>query len=145
MQLKQIMTREVETIRPDATLEQAAEKMAAFDVGLLPVCEDQKLIGTITDRDITVRATAQGLDPKTTPVRNAMTEVVVCEFEDQDVREGARMMQDNRIRRLLILNGDKQLAGIVALADLAIGVDDKGITMQVLERVSEPTQVPQHA
>ena len=79
MQLRQIMTRQVETIRPNATLQQAAEKMATFDVGMLPVCEGQRLIGTITDRDITVRATSQGLDPKKTPVLSAMTEVVVCE------------------------------------------------------------------
>lgn len=141
MQLKQIMTRNVETIRPNATLEQAAGMMASLDVGLLPVCEGAKLIGTITDRDITVRATARGLDPKKTPVLSAMTKVVVCDFEEQDVRDGVRMMMDNRIRRLLILNGDKKLSGIVSLADLATSMEDRGLKAQVLERVSEPARV----
>lgn len=141
MQLKQIMTRNVETIRPNATLEQAAGKMASLDVGMLPVCEGQRLLGTITDRDITVRATAQGLDPRKTQVQSAMTEVVVCDFEEQDVREGARMMMDHRVRRLLILDGDKKLAGIVSLADLATSIDDKSLLGQLLERVSEPAQV----
>ncbi len=144
MQLKQIMTRNVETIRPNATLEQAAGMMASLDVGLLPVCEGAKLIGTITDRDITVRATARGLDPKKTPVLSAMTQVVVCDFEEQDVRDGARMMMDNRIRRLLILNGDKKLSGIVSLADLATSMEDQSLTAQVLERVSEPAHVLAH-
>lgn len=141
MQLKQIMTRNVETIRPNATLEQAAGKMASLDVGMLPVCEGQRLLGTITDRDITVRATAQGLNPRKTQVQSAMTEVVVCDFEEQDVREGARMMMDHRVRRLLILDGDKKLAGIVSLADLATSIDDKSLLGQLLERVSEPAQV----
>ncbi len=141
MQLKQIMTRNVETIRPNATLEQAAGKMASLDVGMLPVCDGHRLLGTITDRDITVRATAQGLNPRKTQVQSAMTEVVVCDFEEQDVREGARMMMDHRVRRLLILDGDKKLAGIVSLADLATSIDDKSLLGQLLERVSEPAQV----
>ncbi len=141
MQLKQVMTRNVKTIEPDATLEQAAGKMASLDVGMLPVCEGSKLVGTITDRDITVRATAQGLDPRKTRVQNAMTEVVVCDFEEQDVRDGARMMMDNRIRRLLILNGDKKLTGIVSLSDLATSTDDKNLAAEVLEQVSEPAPV----
>lgn len=141
MQLKQIMTRNVETIRPNATLEQAAGMMASFDVGLLPVCEGAKLIGTITDRDITVRATARGLDPKKTPVLSAMTEVAVCDFDEQDVRDGARMMMDNRIRRLLLLDGDKKLSGIVSLADIATSMEDRGLKAKVLERVSEPVRV----
>jgi CBS domain-containing protein len=145
MQLKQVMTRNVETIEPDATLERAAGKMASLDVGMLPVCEGSKLVGTITDRDITVRATARGLDPRKTQVQNAMTKVVVCDFEDQDVRDGARMMMDNRIRRLLILNGHKKLTGIISLSDLATSTDDKNLVAEVLEQVSEPTRVPARA
>ncbi len=141
MQLKNIMTRDVETIESDASLQQATEKMASLDVGMLPVMDDEKLIGAITDRDIMVRATAKGLDPIKTPVRSAMTEVVICGIEDQNIKEGTRIMMDNQIRRLLILNHDKKLVGVVSQADLAMEVDDKNLVGEVVERVSEPAKV----
>ena len=145
MQLYEIMTGGIETIAPDASLQAAAQKMTTLDVGILPVREGDKLIGAITDRDITIRAVAQGLDPVKTPVRYAMTEMVVCGFADQDIKEGTRLMMDNQIRRLFIIDRDKQLIGIVSLADLALGVDDKDLAGQVLTRISEPAQVPMHA
>jgi len=135
------MTREIETIRPDASLQQAAQKMMVLDIGMLPVTEGDQLIGAITDRDITVRATAQGLVADKTPVRAAMTPVVVCGFEDQDIKEGTRLMMDNRVRRLPIMNRSKQLVGVVSLADVATGVDDEVLTAHTLQRISEPTPV----
>lgn len=144
MQLKDVMTRDVETIRSDAMLQQAAQKMTLRDVGMLPVVNgDKNLLGTITDRDITVRATAQGLDPTKTQVRSAMTEVVICGFEDQDIEEGGRLMMDNQIRRLLILNRHNKLVGVVSLGDLAIRADGERLPGQVLERVSE-SAMPKH-
>jgi CBS domain-containing protein len=140
MKLKEVMTRGVDVTRPDATLEAAAEKMKSLDVGPLPVCDGDRLVGMVTDRDITVRATAAGRDPKTTPIREAMTEKVVYCFEDQDVREAARLIEEKQIRRLPVLNRDKRLVGIVSVGDLAVRTHDKGLTGEVVERVSAPSQ-----
>src|SRR3954468_20803840 len=100
MRVREVMTRRVEWIRPDANLQEAARKMKSLDVGPLPICDNDRLVGMLTDRDITVRAVAEGCDPKTTKVRQAMTEGVDYCFEDQDVTEAARMMKDKQIRRL---------------------------------------------
>ncbi len=139
MELKNVMTLNVEVISPDATLEEAAQKMQARDIGPLPVCDGGRLAGMLTDRDITVRATAEGRDPKTTKVREVMTTDVVCASEDQTVEEAARLMQEAQVRRLLVLNRDKQLVGIVSLGDLAVGTGDEKLAGEVLKRVSEPS------
>src|SRR5688572_12331812 len=120
MQLKDIMTPKPDCIRPDDTLQEAARRMRDLDVGPLPVCgDDDRLAGMITDRDITIRAVAEGKDPTTTRVREAMTEEIIYGFEDQDVQEAARTMQERQVRRLLVMNRDKRLVGIVSLGDLA--------------------------
>jgi CBS domain-containing protein len=140
MQLKDIMTRQVEVTSPEATIQQAAEQMRRLDVGPLPVCDGDRLIGMLTDRDITVRAVAEGSDPTTTIVREAMTPEIVYGFEDQDVQEAARLMEQYQIRRLPILNRDKRLVGIVSLGDLAVGTGNPPLAGEVLEQVSEPTR-----
>src|SRR5881296_3134577 len=104
MLVRDMMTRRVEVIHPDATLAEVAEKMKSLDVGPLPVCDGERLVGMVTDRDITVRAVAKGCDPNTTPVRDVMTSDVVYCFEDQDLSTAARMMERCQIRRLPILN-----------------------------------------
>jgi len=139
MKLKDIMTAEPECIRPDATLQEAARRMRELDVGPLPVCgENDRLAGMITDRDITVRAVAEGKDPKSTTVGEAMTKDVIYCFEDQDVYEAARTMQERQIRRLIVLNRDKRLVGIVSLGDLAVETGDRQQAGEVLQDVSEP-------
>src|SRR5687767_4750775 len=121
MQVKEIMTRNVECVRPTDTLEVAARKMRDLDIGPLPVCGgDDRLAGIVTDRDITVRATADGRDPTRTTVKEVMTPDVVYVFEDQDAKDAADTMATHQIRRVLVLNRDKRLAGIVAMADLAV-------------------------
>jgi CBS domain-containing protein len=140
MQLKDLMTRDVEVIHPDATVEQAAEKMEALNVGPLPVCDGQRLVGMITDRDITVRAVAAGVAPDEARVRDVMTADVTYAFEDQDVREAQQLMQQHQLRRLPILNRDKRLVGIVALGDLAVDTDDARGAGETLERISEPAK-----
>lgn len=145
MQLKSIMTREVETIGPDSTIQQASEKMASLDLGMLPVCEGQKMLGAITDRDITVRATAKGADPAHTPVRSVMTQLVVCGIEDQQVNDAARMMMDHQVRRLPVLNHAKKLVGIISIADLAEDDGDAALAMRILGQVSKPTASLVHA
>ena len=119
MKVSEIMTRDVCIARPDHTIEDVARMMLAIDAGLLPVGEDDTLVGTITDRDIAVRAVAEGKDPATTTVREAMSEGIRYCFEDQTVDEAADLMGREQIRRLPILNREKRLVGIVALGDLA--------------------------
>ena len=120
MQLKDVMTTNVTLTDPGTTLQAAANAMREGDFGLLPVAENDRLVGTITDRDITVRAVAAGKDPTSTPVREAMSEGVVYGFEDQSTEEAARLMSQHQIRRLPVLNRDKRLVGIVALGDFAV-------------------------
>src|SRR3954451_13713623 len=109
MLVRDIMTADVEVIGPGDTLEYAARKMDDLNVGPVPVCEGNRVVGMLTDRDITVRATAAGCDPKTTLVCDAMSPDVISCYEDQDVREAAKLMKEKQIRRLLVLNRDNDL------------------------------------
>ena len=140
MQLRDIMTTDVECVSPETTLREAAEKMRQLDVGPLPVCDNDRLIGMITDRDIVVRAIAEGHDPRTTTVRQTMTEGVDFCFEDDDVSAAAGKMQDKQIRRLAVLNSDKRLVGIVSLGDLAVRTGDDEQSGETLEEISEPAK-----
>jgi CBS domain-containing protein len=138
MQLKDVMTRHVATARPDNTIAEAAEKMRSLDIGPLPVTEGAKVVGVLTDRDITTRAVAEGRDPRSTRVGDIMTRDVFFCFEDQDVKEAATLMSDLQVRRLLILDRESNLAGIVSLGDLALEAGDDKMTAKVLNRVSQP-------
>jgi CBS domain-containing protein len=140
MQIKEVMTRDVEVVRPSAPLKEAAEKMKTLDVGALPVCDGRRLVGMLTDRDISVRAVAEGRDPLDTEVQEVMTANVVYAFEDQRVEEAAQLMSDNQIRRLPIIDRDKLLVGIVSLGDLAVNAADRSMTGAVLEEVSMPAE-----
>ncbi len=136
MQITKIMTRDVQSISPDTTLQEAAQKMMTLDIGLLPVMEGARVVGVITDRDLIVRAIAAGRDPAKTHVREAMTKVVICCFEDQNTHEAAKQMNDNKIRRLPVLNRENKLVGIVSLADLSS--QDAGLAGEVLKIISQP-------
>jgi CBS domain-containing protein len=139
MKVKDVMTKGAECVRPANSLVEAAQKMKNLDVGPLPVCGDNdRLVGMITDRDITVRAVAEACDPRTTTVKDVMTPDVVYCFEDQDVEEAARLMKEHQIRRLVVLNRDKRLVGIVSLGDLAVETGDEKLAGETLEQVSEP-------
>jgi CBS domain-containing protein len=137
MQLREIMTSDVQLTNPAMKLKDAAALMRDGDFGLLPVGENDRLVGTITDRDITVRAVAEGKDPNTATVREAMSEGIRYCFEDQEVDEAAELMSGEQIRRLPVLNRDKRLVGIVALADLATTMEAAEPAGQALEGVSE--------
>ena len=138
MQVSQILTRNVETIRPDTTVKEAAQRMRSMDVGSLPVCDGRRLLGMVTDRDITIRITAEGRDAASTAVQEAMTPDVAFVFEDQDVQEAAKLMRERQIRRLPVVNRDKQLVGILALGDIATTGDDR-LSGDALEQISEPS------
>jgi CBS domain-containing protein len=139
MQINRIMTEYVEVITLETSIQEAAEQMRSLDVGVLPVCDGDRLVGILTDRDLAVRAVADGRDPKSTPIEEIMTRQVVYCFEDQDIEEAERVMEKNQIRRLPVLDRDKRIVGIVSLGDLAVKNDENraGVT---LERVSEHSQ-----
>lgn len=136
--VRDIMTREVEIIHPTATIAEAAEKMRDLNVGPLPVSDGTTVLGMVTDRDITIRATAEGHDPNTTKIRDVMTPDVVYVYDDQDVDEAAKVMGEKQIRRVVVLNRDKRLVGIIATADIAVDVNEDKLSGQMLESISEP-------
>jgi CBS domain-containing protein len=135
MNVSEVMTRDVQVATPGQSIRDAAQLMARIDAGTLPVGDDSRLVGMLTDRDIAVRAVARGLGPDT-PVRDIMsTEVKYC-FDDQSVDEVARNMADIQVRRLPVVNRDKRLVGILSLGDLA--VRSNASTDDALRGVSTP-------
>jgi CBS domain-containing protein len=139
MRIGEVMTRSVEVIGPDARLREAAGKMKTLDVGLIPVCDGDKLRGTLTDRDITVRGVAEGYDPAETKVADIMsTDLAYC-FEDDEIEAALNLMEKRQIRRLPILSREKRLVGIVSLGDLAVHTGQKARLGETLEEVSQPT------
>jgi len=138
MQVKQLMTTGVECARANDTVQEAAEKMRDLNIGPLPICgDDDRLVGMLTDRDVTVRAVSEGLDPWTCRVRDVMTPSIIYCHEDQDVAEAAQLMKENQIRRLVVLDKNKHLTGIVSLGDLAVEGGDDQLAGNTLEAVSE--------
>ena len=142
MKVSETMTPGPTVVAPDATLQEAAETMHQLDVGPLPVCDaNGRLVGMLTDRDITVRATAEGRDPYTTYVRDVMTGGdVLYVFDDQDVSEAARVMEENQVRRLAVLDRDRNLVGILSLGDIALSDVDENVSAEALEEISEPSR-----
>ena len=142
MQVSEIMTRGVETIAPDASLQQAASAMEAMGVGSLPVCDGDRLVGAITDRDIVVRGVAAGLNPIDTVVRDCMTPDIAYAFEDEDADEVLERMKVLQVRRLSVLDHDKKLVGIVSLGDIATepAAAALGSVGAAVAEISEPSR-----
>jgi CBS domain-containing protein len=136
--VKDVMHAGAETVRPGDSVKRAASLMQAADVGPLPVCDGDRLVGIITDRDITVRTVAAGRDPATTPVRDAMTATIIAVRADQDVDDAIDLMREHAIRRLPVVD-DGRLVGMVALADLARKTDERRQSA-ALEGVSQVKQ-----
>jgi CBS domain-containing protein len=114
--------------------------MRDLDVGLMPVSDNNQLLGILTDRDIAIRAVAQARDPRNTPVRDVMTTDMVFCYDDQDVSEAARLMQEKQIRRLLIRDHTMHLVGVVSLGDLSVKGGEQKMGGAVLEEVSRPSR-----
>jgi CBS domain-containing protein len=142
MKIKEVMTRAVETVRPDQSIQEAAAKMKSIDVGPMPVVDGDRLVGMLTDRDIVVRAVADGRDARTTKVREAMTSDVVCCTEDDDVKDAAKKMKDRQIRRIVVVDAGQRVTGIVSLGDIAVDTSDEKMSGRVLEEVSRQTHQP---
>lgn len=137
MKIRDAMTRDVRMVRPDQTLRDAAQLMAKLDIGALPVEEEDRLVGMITDRDIAVRAVAEGLDGDT-PVREIMTSEVKYCFEDQTIDEVTRNMGEQRLRRLPVLSRNKRLVGILSLGDIAVEAASQDEAGEALGEISRP-------
>lgn len=139
MKVADLMTPDPQTIGPDESLRRAAELMDELDVGVLPVCDGERLVGIVTDRDITVRATAAGLSPDSGKVGDVMTADLSWCFEDEDSSIAERLMRRTRIRRLPVLNVHRRLVGVISLGDLAAkGAGDVGDTLDVISQPSQP-------
>jgi CBS domain-containing protein len=119
MKIRDIMSKDVALTSPDESIQAAAQKMADADAGILPIGENDRLVGMITDRDIAVRAVANALDPRSTRVREVMTAEVMYCFEDEDVNHVVQNMAELQVRRLPVVNRDKRLVGIVSVGDIA--------------------------
>jgi len=142
MQVSDVMTRDVETIPPDASLQEAAEAMEAIGVGSLPVCDGRRLVGTLTDRDIVVRGVATGRSPIEMLVRECMTEDISYAFEDEDAEEVLGRMRTLQVRRLAVLDKEKNLIGIVSLGDIATEPRAANLREvgEAIAEVSEPSR-----
>lgn len=135
--ISDIMSRDVKVISPDATIEEAAKCMRDGDFGMMPVGEDDRMIGAISDRDIAIRAVALGLDGRA-KVRDVMSEGIRWAFDDEPVERAAAIMREEQIRRLPIVNREKRLVGILALADIAVDKDEKKPAAEALTGISQP-------
>jgi predicted transcriptional regulator len=118
MKVKDMMTRSVECVWPQDTLQEAASRMKEMKIDPLPVCDLTHIVGTLTDRDIAVRAAA-GRDPRTTKVSDVMTREVITCYDDDQLEEAERLMQSRLVRRILVVNRDDRPVGILSLGDLS--------------------------
>lgn len=139
MKVHEIMTTRARCVSPDNTLVEAAGLMRQFDIGAVPVCENDRLMGMLTDRDIAIRAVANGLDPNITAVRDVMSHGVVHVSAEQEVEDVVRMMESRKIRRVPVVNRENRLVGIVALGDIAV-TSNPAFSGLALREVSESEQ-----
>jgi CBS domain-containing protein len=137
MHVNELMSREAKIIDPNTSIREVALQMRTDNIGALPVGENDRLIGMITDRDIVVRAVADERPAGKTTVRDVMSNRVFYCFDDDDVGQAARTMAEHQVRRLPVLNRSKRLVGMVAMADLGRKAFEAGIT--ALKGVSERT------
>jgi CBS domain-containing protein len=138
MQVQKIMTPNVHIADPNMTIRDAARAMRADNVGALPVGENDRLVGMVTDRDIVVRAVAEERPAGNTTVRQVMSEGICYCFEDDDVEDAAQVMAKHQVRRLPVLNRNKRLVGVIALADLGRSEDEAA--QGALKDISQPSK-----
>jgi CBS domain-containing protein len=137
MQLRDVMTQPPQHVSPSTPIGEAASVMRAKDIGMLLVTDNEKLVGTVTDRDIVIRGLAKGLDPRA-ETKDVMTNRMLYCFDDQDTEDAAKVMQDSQVRRLAILDRNKKLVGVVSLGDLAVRSHDEALSGEVMKHVAAP-------
>ena len=138
MQVKEVMTENVSVVQPDTQIPQIARKMRDEDIGAMPVVENERLVGIVTDRDIVVRAVAEGQDVRTATAREAMSPRILYCFDDQTVDEVLENMGEQQIRRLPVVDREKRLVGVVSLGDLSQAAKKKA--GEALKEISQSTQ-----
>jgi len=138
MRIGELMTKGLETIEAEAPLRAAAERMRSFGIGALPVVDGGQLVGMVTDRDITVRATSAGKDPNRTPVREAMTHAVITCDADAPITEAEHLMEEKAVRRLVVLDAYKKPVGLISLDDLATVPGEARHAGEVLRELNTP-------
>jgi CBS domain-containing protein len=136
MLVKEVMTRDVEYVTNENTLQEAAEKMKALDVGELPIAIGNEAVGVLTDRDIVIRSIAHGNDPKVAKVIDAMTEGIIACYEDDTIEKAAKSMGKHRVRRLPVLNEKGKITGMISIGDLASNLDNS-LMGEVLMEISK--------
>ncbi|AKU11193.1 CBS domain containing protein [Azoarcus sp. CIB] len=136
-QLRDLMSRDVKVINPDMTIRQAAATMRDEGFGMMPVGENDRMIGTISDRDIAIRAVAEGKD-SSTKVRDVMSDGVAWAFEDESVDQAVKIMSERQVRRLPIVDREKRLVGIVSLGDFAVQRTEIKPAAEALAEISKP-------
>ncbi|HWB48002.1 MAG TPA: CBS domain-containing protein [Stellaceae bacterium] len=139
MKVSDIMTVDVEVTAPDDTVRTAAQLMADTGAGVLPVCDGERLVGMVTDRDIAVRAVAQGKSPEQCAVRDVMTPDVNYAMAEDDIENVARKMGEWQVHRLPVLNREKRLVGIVSVGDIVLESGDKKVTAGAMQGIVQPT------
>jgi CBS domain-containing protein len=139
MDVREIMTPAVDLVSPDMPLIDAAKLMRDDDIGFLPIGENDRLVGTVTDRDIAVRGVAAGVNNAEAKLRDVMSPELVYCFENQDAGEAAALMADHQVRRLPVLNRDKRLVGVLSIGDIATGTEHLGLAGSTVEAVSRET------
>lgn len=139
-QLKDVMTRDVKVVSPETTIREAARSMCDGDFGMLPVGESDRMIGAISDRDIAIRAVAEGKSPDT-KVREVMSTGICWAYDDDTVEHAAKLMSERQIRRLPVVDRDKRLVGIVALGDFAVDKSEFKPAAEALSKISEAHHV----
>lgn len=137
MKVREVMTKDVAVANPDQGIGDAARTMAECDAGALPVGDNDRLVGVITDRDIAIRAVARRLSPDT-PVREVMSKEVLYCYEDEELEQVAKNMGDNQVRRLPVVSREKRLVGIVSFGDVSRNVE-RGTAGEAIAEISEPS------
>lgn len=137
MKIQEIMSKNPQSVSSNDKLSLAAEKMKKLDVGFLPVVDNGKISGVVTDRDIIIRAVANHKNPEEAKVKDCMSSKASCCFEDDDIQKAVNLMEDKQIRRLPIINRQNKLVGVVTIGDLAIQAHNQKLSGEVIEKISE--------
>lgn len=137
--LKDVMSRDVKVIGPEMTIREAARMMCDGNFGMMPVGDNERMIGAISDRDIAIRAVAEGKDPGTT-VREIMSAGIRWAYDDDTVERAAKLMSEHQVRRLPVVDHDHRLVGIVALGDFAVDSSEIQPAAEALSKISEPAR-----
>ncbi len=140
MRTAEAMAKEVRITHPNENLDDIAKKMKQYDVGVMPVVEEDKVVGVLTDRDIIIRAIAEGKKPQDVKARDAMSTNVITINENEEIKKAGQLMKENQVRRLVVLDDNNKLTGMFSLGDLATAHINEKYPGEVLEEVSKPEQ-----